>query len=62
MSDQQRVHRAQVLYDIIKNEILNRGKLPFYGTSMSHIASQRVALGAGFVPAWSELYCEAIER
>lgn len=51
-----------MLVAIIKNEILNRGKLPFYGTSMSHIASQRVALGAGFVPAWSELYCEAIER
>ena len=45
---------------IIKNEILSRGKLPFYGTSMSHIASQRVALAAGFVPAWAELYCEAI--
>lgn len=45
---------------VIKNEILERGKLPFYGTSMSHIASQRVALNAGFVPAWAELYCEAI--
>ena len=44
----------------IKNEILDKNRLPFYGTAMSHIASQRVALGAGFVPAWSELYCEAI--
>ena len=51
-----------MLVEIIKNEILNRGKLPFYGTSMSHIASQRVALSAGFVPAWAELYCEAIAR
>ena len=47
-----------MLVKIIKNEILERGKLPFYGTSMSHISSQRVALGAGFVPAWSELCCE----
>ncbi len=47
-----------MLVTLIKNEILDRGKLPFYGTSMSHIASQRVALGAGFVPAWSELYCK----
>ena len=39
----------------LKNEILNRGILPFYGTSQSHIASQRVALRAGFVPAWAEL-------
>lgn len=44
-----------MLVSIIKNEILDRGKLPFYGTSMSHIASQRVALSAGFVPAWAEL-------
>ena len=51
-----------MLVSLLKNEIISRGKLPFYGTSMSHIASQRVALGAGFVPAWSELYCEATER
>lgn len=31
----------------------------FMGTSMSHIASQRVALGAGFVPMWAELYCKS---
>ena len=49
-----------MLVTILKNEILNRGKLPFYGTSMSHIASQRVAINAGFIPAWSELYCESI--
>lgn len=46
-----------MLVSIIKNEILSRGKLPFYGTSMSHTASQRVALAAGFTPAWAELYC-----
>ena len=51
-----------MLVATIKNEILDKNRLPFYGTAMSHIASQRVALGAGFVPAWSELYCEAIER
>ena len=51
-----------MLVAAIKNEILDKNRLPFYGTAMSHIASQRVALGAGFVPAWSELYCEAIER
>lgn len=51
-----------MLVKIIKNEILDRGRLPFYGTSMSHITSQRVALAAGFVPAWAELYCEEIAR
>ena len=51
-----------MLVAAIKNEILDKNRLPFYGTAMSHIASQRVALGAVFVPAWSELYCKAIER
>lgn len=47
-----------MLVTLLKNEILRRGKLPFYGTSMSHIASQKVAAGAGFTPAWAELCCE----
>ena len=44
-----------MLVTLLKNEVLRRGFLPYYGTSMSHIASQRVALGAGFLPAWAEL-------
>ena len=43
------------LVSLLKNEILSRGTLPFYGTSFSHLASQRVALGSGFVPAWVEM-------
>lgn len=46
-----------MLVTVLKNEVLDRGRLPFYGTAMSHIASQKVALKAGFLPAWSELYC-----
>ena len=46
---------GQMLVGLLKNAILERGALPFYGTSLSHIASQRLALGAGFVPAWAEL-------
>ncbi|MBR4470109.1 MAG: hypothetical protein IKS54_02185 [Erysipelotrichaceae bacterium] len=42
---------------LIKNEILKKGILPFYGTSLSHIISQKTALNAGFVPAWAELNC-----
>ena len=44
-----------LLVTLLKEEVLRRGHLPYYGTSMSHIASQRVALGAGFRPAWAEL-------
>ena len=52
---------GKMLVMLLKNEILKRGILPYYGTSMSHIASQRVALGAGFVPAWAELATSRIE-
>ena len=44
-----------MLVTLLKNEILRRGFLPYYGTALSHIASQRVALKAGFLPAWAEL-------
>lgn len=40
----------------LKEEILRRGKVPFYGTSESHIISQTVGLKAGFVPAWTEVF------
>ena len=49
---------AKLLVSLLKNEILKEGVLPFYGTSMSHISSQRVALASGFVPAWAELITE----
>ena len=44
----------------IKDELLRRGILPFYGTSPSHLASQRLALRAGFRPAWLELGCSPL--
>ncbi|MGN0438561.1 MAG: GNAT family N-acetyltransferase [Lachnospiraceae bacterium] len=53
---------GSMLVALLKNEILDMGKLPFYGTAMSHIASQRVALKAGFYPAWAELSCEKGEK
>lgn len=48
------------LVTALKNAVLEAGRLPYYGTSLSHIASQRVALGAGFSPAWAELITEAL--
>ena len=44
----------------LKEEVLRRGKIPFYGTSESHTVSQTVALKAGFVPAWTELYAASL--
>ena len=43
------------LVNILKNEILKRGKIPFYGTVESHIISQKVAIQSGFYPAFAEL-------
>lgn len=40
---------------LMKEEVIKRGKLPFYGTAESHVQSQSVAVKAGFVPAWYEL-------
>ena len=51
---------GKMLVTLLKNEILEQDRLPYYGTGMSHIASQRVALGAGFVPAWAELVTDRI--
>lgn len=49
------------LVALIKQELLKRGKIPFYGTSVSHIASRKIAIKAGFLPAWAEFYSKKIE-
>lgn len=51
---------AAMLVQLIRNDILAAGRLPYYGTSISHLASQRVALSAGFRPAWFELVAARI--
>ena len=54
-ADQRRTGIGTMLVTLLKNEILRGGHLPYYGTGFSHIASQRVALGAGFLPTWTEI-------
>ena len=44
------------LVTILKDEILSKGILPFYGTGEFHMLSQRVAIQSGFIPTWAELY------
>ncbi len=43
------------LVALLKQEVLKRGKVPFYGTAESHIVSRNIAIKAGFFPAWVEL-------
>lgn len=47
---------AALLVRLLKDEILRRGKIPFYATSQSHILSMDTAVSAGFLPAWTEIY------
>ncbi len=51
---------ASMLVALLRNDVLTSGHLPYYGTSISHLASQRVALRAGFLPAWFELVAAQI--
>lgn len=43
------------LVTLLKQEIIARGKVPFYGTSESHAISRNIAIGSGFLPAWCEI-------
>ena len=47
---------AAALTSQLALEILARGKIPYYGTATSNVASQRVAFRAGFKPAWLCVY------
>lgn len=47
---------AANLTALLKDEVLRRGAVPFYGTAESHIFSQNVARNAGFYPAFAYLF------
>lgn len=51
---------ASGLVSILKHDILQKGIVPYYGTSFSNLASQHVAANAGFAVAWVELITEKI--
>lgn len=43
-------------------KIMEKGKLPFYNTSLSNLHSQNIALNCGFFPAAVELSARKIEK
>lgn len=53
-------HVATDIVKIISNEVLKRGKVPYYGTAWSNIASKRVAINAGYKPVWVEMKVKRI--
>ncbi len=51
---------AVFLVTELKERILEKGFLPFYGTSESHSLSQDTAIRAGFLPAWAEIFVKKL--
>lgn len=43
---------------LLKNRVLEMGKVPYYGTVESHIKSQKVAIQAGFLPVFYEMFSD----
>ena len=57
-------HRGLAVYlvTILKKRIMELGKVPFYGTSESHSNSMDVAVRAGFIPSFTEIFCNRITK
>lgn len=53
---------ATTLVTLLKEELLRRRIIPFYGTVESHFHSQNVAINSGFFPAWAELYSKELAK
>ena len=51
-------HIGSTLVSVLKHDIMEMGLVPYYGTSVSNLASQRVAANAGFEVTWIELLSE----
>lgn len=45
---------GKTLVALLRDEVLRRGFIPYYGTSLSNIRSWKIALSCGFVPTWIE--------
>ncbi len=53
---------ATTLVNALTIEVLHRGYIPYYNTSCDHVVSQRVAVQAGYLPAWSHCYRTRLEE
>lgn len=51
---------ASTLTKALTDEVINRGKVPFYSTSYSNIASKRNAIKCGYKHAWVEISADDI--
>ncbi len=46
---------AANLVALLKDEILARGKVPYYGSAVSHTMSLSTGVAAGFFPCWTQI-------
>jgi GNAT superfamily N-acetyltransferase len=44
----------------VTREVLNAGRVPYYGTTVSHIRSAALARDLGYWPAWTDLYSSVV--
>lgn len=50
------------LVNELKEIILERGDIPFYGTAPANIHSQNIAINCGFRPAWVEICAKKLDK
>ena len=48
------------LVTLLKNEIIKRGDIPFYGSAVGNYHSQNIAINSGFKPTWAEIEAKQI--
>ena len=53
---------AKTLVALLRDEAYRRGAIPYYGTSLSNIASWKTAISSGFVPAWVETESREVKK
>ena len=53
---------AKTLVALLRDEAYRRGAIPYYGTSLSNIASWKTAISCGFVPAWVETESREVKK
>ena len=50
------------LVTLLRDAAFQRGAIPYYGTSLSNLASWKIALASGFSPAWVETEAHKIAQ
>lgn len=50
------------LVTLLKNKVIEKGEVPFYGTAAANTHSQNIAINCGFRPTWVETEAVKIEE